>query len=180
MAIGYYGDVIFQVSTDKILTFKDFKENSSAKIEKHERIGQKPLSEFCGPELDTSSMTIVLKANNGINPIKEYKKLKTYNQNGEAHELVIGGEIIGQDKYVIIDMSASYNIIYRNGFVFSMQVDLNLEEYIENTKNIDNPKTPDKNKEPVYKEEEIRDTTADSQEESVMSVLLSELSQGIL
>jgi len=134
MAIGYFGeDIIFETSAEKVLTFNDFKHTSAAVVEQHKIIGKKPLSEFCGEELDSVSFSINLNANLGVKPQEIIDKLIDLKKKGMAETLVIGGKSIGLDKFIIKEVSTAYEKVYNNGFLFSAKVDLTLEEYISDT-----------------------------------------------
>jgi len=128
--IGYFGDIIFETSAQKVLNFRDFSRETNPRIEKHNRINKKPLLEFIGPDLDTISLTINLNFNLGVNVQEELKKLQKMTDRGEAEILVIAGNIIGSDKWVIKSKSEAWNTVYSNGFLYSASVSIQLEEYI--------------------------------------------------
>lgn len=134
MTIGYYGNIIFETSDNRILTFTNFSRNSTSRIEEHKLLGKKPLIEYCGPELEKVTFTINLNASNGINPDEELKKWRDYNMRGIAHDLIIGGNIIGYDKFIIESLSETYNTVYKNGFLYTAKVDISLCEYITDSK----------------------------------------------
>lgn len=134
MTIGYFGNIIFETSDQRVLTFNDFTRNSTAHIEEHKLIGKKPLIEYCGPELEKINFTVNLNAYNGINPEEELAKWRDYSLNGSAQELVIGGNVMGYDKFIIESLSESYNKIYKNGFLYSAKIDVSLAEYISDPK----------------------------------------------
>lgn len=134
MTIGYFGkDIIFETSSEKVLTFNDFKHSTSVVIEKHKIIGKKPLSEYCGQELDNVTFTINLNAGLGVKPLDIIDKLHELSGTGTAEPLVIGGKVIGLDKFLLNDVSTAYETVYNNGFLYSAKVDLTLEEYISDS-----------------------------------------------
>lgn len=135
MPIGYFGkDIVFETSSERVFTFNDFKHSASSVVEQHKIIGKKPLSEYCGEELDTVNFSINLNAGLGVNPIAIIDKLNELKSQGIADVLVIGNKVIGVDKFIIKEVSTAYEIIYNNGFIFSAKVDLSLEEYISDSK----------------------------------------------
>lgn len=134
MTIGYFGtDIVFETSANKVLTFNDFKHTAASTIEKHKIIGKKPLSEYCGQELNTVNFTINLNAGLGVKPQDIIDKLNTICEQGIAETLIIGGKTIGIDKFLIVDVSTAYDVVYNNGFLYSAKIDLSLEEYISDT-----------------------------------------------
>lgn len=130
MALGYLGDIQFNVSSKQVLTFKDLNYSSSAKLHNHEIIGQKPLTEFLGCDLDKISLTIELNSTLGIDIKKQLATIKEYEQTGKPLEFVLGSEPLGLDKWQIENSSKDYDIIYANGACTSLKLDLNLVEYI--------------------------------------------------
>ena len=131
--IGYLEDIKFNVSDKQILTFKDFSHSSSAKLHNHEIIGNKPLTEFIGCELDKITFTIELNALYGVEISDILDKLCTYEQSGTPLNLVIGEEVFGTDMWVIESTSRAYNQVYQNGVCTQVNVDLNLSEFISNS-----------------------------------------------
>lgn len=133
--IGQFGDIVFQTSDNKILTFKDFQRQSSAKIEKHQMIGQKAKSEFLGTELETISFIVDLNAGLGVSPYIEIEKFRYKLNNGVAEPLIIGGNRLGQDLWIISNLSDSWNTVFNDGFLYSASLNITLEEYISDVTN---------------------------------------------
>jgi phage protein U len=128
--IGYLGDIVFETSDQRILTFADFKHDITARWESHAIIGQKPRLEFIGAELETVSFTILFKADLGVKPSEELQKLREKIQNGKAELLVIGGIPLGDDLWVIESMSESWNCLWNEGQLYSASGDITMKEYI--------------------------------------------------
>lgn len=128
--IGQFGDIVFETSDKKILTFKDFSRQASAKIEKHELIGQKAKSEFLGTELETISFVVNLNASLGVTPYIEIEKFRHKLNSGIAEYLIIGGNRLGQDLWLIQSLSDAWNTIFNDGFLYSASLNITLEEYI--------------------------------------------------
>ncbi len=64
--IGTFGDVTFEVSSDKVRTFSDMKRSGSSRLASHDLIGRKPLLEFGGPGLETLTFNMALSAFLGL------------------------------------------------------------------------------------------------------------------
>ncbi|MFJ7407116.1 MULTISPECIES: phage tail protein [unclassified Lysinibacillus] len=129
--IGSFGDVIFEVSTNKLLTFNDLEKKSSAKWNEHDIQGNKAKLEFNGPGLIDISYRILLRAEHGINPLKEIAKLEGMQNKGEAHHFILGQKPIAPNKFVIADVSSGLRNIDPNGNVFSAEVTVSLKEYVD-------------------------------------------------
>lgn len=129
--IGSFGDVIFEVSQKKTLTFNDLEMKSSAKWDEHSIHRNKAKLEFDGPGLIDLSYSLLLRAELGINPMKEIAKLDRMKNKGEAHLFILGQKPIAPNKFVITDSSAGLKNIDQKGNVLSAEVTLSLKEYVE-------------------------------------------------
>ena len=56
--LGVFGTVPFICAFDKVFTFKDLARSRSVRWAKHDVIGQKPVLEWIGPELDRISLRL--------------------------------------------------------------------------------------------------------------------------
>lgn len=128
--LGFFGNIVFETSDNRILNFTGFTRDVSSRFAAHEVIGQKPKTEYIGPGLDTITFTINLNGNHGIKPRDEMDKWVSLTRNGEAHILVIGDKGIGTDKWVVKNVSQTWDVIFNNGELFSGKIDVALEEYI--------------------------------------------------
>lgn len=129
--IGYFGDVIFETSDQRILTFSNFKYDSAGRWEKHNVISQKPVSEFVGPDLDTITFTINLNGSYGVKPRDQMELWNSMVNNGTVDVLVIGTKALGQDKWAVKSVSEAWNTVFNMGELYSGSIDVTLEEYIE-------------------------------------------------
>lgn len=132
MMVGYFGNnVVFEVSSEKILTFDGFKYSSAGRWEKHNVISKKPISEFIGPDVDTISFTIILDGSFGIKPREEMERWIKMVNDGIADILVIGNKPLGKDKWSVKSISESWDKIFNQGELWSGKIDVSFEEYIE-------------------------------------------------
>lgn len=129
--VGYFGNVVFEASRKKVLTFTGLKHDSTGRWEKHNVIGKKPISEFIGPDLDTISFTINLNGSNGVKPRHEMEKWTKMVNEGVADVLVIGHKALGKDKWAVKSVSEAWDVIFNRGELYSGKIDVTLEEYIE-------------------------------------------------
>lgn len=73
--IGSYGDIVFEVSSERVKTFRDFQIQRSAKYSEHAIHGRKALLEFTGLSPASLSINIRLDAGLGLNPKEELNML---------------------------------------------------------------------------------------------------------
>ncbi len=129
--IGNLGKLItFEVSSDKVLTFRDMTQTVKGRWTTHAVIGKKPVSEFLGADQRTLSLSIFLSATHGVKPRETIKTIEKSIEKGKSHKLVIGGEQVGEKKWVITDMSETWGNIISDGCLVSANLTLNLAEYV--------------------------------------------------
>lgn len=128
--IGVFGDIIFETSDKKILTFNNFTQNVSGRWASHDRIGLKPRQEFLGPGLRTISFNIVLNAMHGVKPREMLEKLESVVENGTVNTLVIGTKAVGENKWIIKEISETWDVVMNKGELVRASLSLSLEEYV--------------------------------------------------
>ena len=129
--IGNLGKlIVFEVSSDKVLTFGKLQQNVKGRWTTHEPIGNKPVPEFLGPGQRTVSLPIFLTVNHGIRPRSTIEKIEKAVESGTPFTFVIGGKKVGSHKWVISDMSETWDEIIQDGVLVSAHLTLNLAEYV--------------------------------------------------
>ena len=128
--IAYFGDMEFEVNGWKVMTFTEFSRKSSARWAEHEVIGEKPMSQFLGPELDVVTFTVPLNASYGLSPRHIMEMWLGYNREGLAFPLIIGDKPLGVDKWVVIDINQEWGTVLNDGKLYSGSIDVTLKEYI--------------------------------------------------
>lgn len=129
--IGNLGKLItFEVSSDKVLTFRDMAQTVKGRWATHARIGRKPKSEFLGADQRALNLSIFLSATHGVKPRETIKNIEAAVEKGNSYTLVIGGEQVGANKWVITDMSETWGDIIQDGKLVSAHLTLNLAEYV--------------------------------------------------
>lgn len=129
--IGQLGDIEFEVSSDKVLTFDGFSRAGTARYAYHTRQGHKELSEFLGPSLQEISMTISLSVTGKVDPNKEIKRLRELMALGEAVLFILNGEVQGDGYWCITNLSESHKTIDSQGRTLAADVQVSLKEYLE-------------------------------------------------
>ena len=129
MIVGAFGDTVFEVSMLRVITFDGFKRTVKAKYASHEIIGRPAVLEFVGRELEEVSLTIKLMSNLGVTPEEEALKLREMCQRGEPNFLIIGETVIGENEFVLMDVTESVNQWIGTNIMVN-QLDLNLKEYV--------------------------------------------------
>lgn len=136
MAIGSLGSLItFKVNTDKkgninVLTFNSLSQKVAGRYSTHNIIGKKPKTEFLGPDLRTLSFNITLSAMLGVKPRTTLTKIEKAVESGEAYTFTVGTKKVGSNKWVITDISETWNEIYNKGELVEASLSLSLKEYV--------------------------------------------------
>lgn len=131
MAIGSLGDIVFEVSSEKIRTFRDLQIQRKANYTEHAIHGKKGLLEFTGFAAATGSLNIRLDAALGVNPQEEFEALLDVFNEHQAVPLILNGEPVGDGLWVIEGIDESFEIVNNKGEAIALEVPLKLKEYIE-------------------------------------------------
>lgn len=129
--IGYYGDIIFESSDKRLLTFSDLNRTTESRWAAHEVIMRKPAQEFLGPGLDTVTFSINLNGRLGVKPRHEMEKWLIKSRAGTADFFFVGGKGLGVNKWIVKNVSQMWGTVLNKGEVLSGKVDVTLEEYVE-------------------------------------------------
>lgn len=128
--IGNLGSlIVFEVSMDKALTFKNMTQSVKGRWTVQNPILGKPYSEFLGPGQRTLSLSILLTAMHGVQPRETIERIEAAVEGGIPYKLVIGGKMVGNYQWVITDMSEAWEKIIQGGKLVSANLTLNLAEY---------------------------------------------------
>ncbi|PAQ15076.1 hypothetical protein CD798_08520 [Bacillaceae bacterium SAOS 7] len=147
MEIGSFAGLVFEVSADKVLTFKDFSRSSGSRWSVHEINGKKPMPEFIGPGQESIPLKITLKTSHGVHPEKTLNKLIEFKDAGKVSTFIIGNKRITNGYWYLEEVSADYKQIDNQGRILSIEVSLSLKEYpkppeIRSKPNTQKPKPP--------------------------------------
>lgn len=130
MAIGNFGrDIVFSVSREKVLTFQNFKLAAAGRWTETQRIGSAPHQQFLGPDTSSVTLTIVLDAAHGVKPRTMQEKLRNACKTGTPEYFVVGNRKVIEEKLVITNLSEAWEIIYNQGEVARMKVDVTFKSY---------------------------------------------------
>lgn len=129
--VGNFGSrITFETSDRKILTFSGMSQKVSGKYAKHNVSGQKDRPEFTGPGNRSVSFKILLDVNLGIRPQEIISSIEEAVENGETQYLVIGGKLVGQNKFYISSVSEALDVVMDQGEVARATLQVSMEEYL--------------------------------------------------
>ena len=130
MPLGALGDIVFQVSSREVITFRDMKRTTKARYATHEINGQKPLLEYLGPDGEEITFTMKFSTSWGAEPSEQAGRLRELCEKGEAMYLVIGNQTIGANQWIIESVGESLESVDNMGRVIVSEVDVTLKEYV--------------------------------------------------
>lgn len=129
--VGNFGSrIIFEVSENKVLTFSGLTQKVSGNYAKHSVIGQKDRPEFTGPGNRSLTLKIVLDVSLGIRPRDVMEDIERAAETAETEYLVIGGRIVGENRFYISSVSEVFDVILNGGEIARATLNLTLEEYV--------------------------------------------------
>lgn len=127
--LGKYGDIIFETSDKRILSFKEFSQNISGRWGSHSVIGKKEKMEFNGPAKRKVTFKMTFRAIYGIRPREMLERLEYMVEKGLVDYLVIGGRAVGENRFAITGLSETWDTIYSGGELAKASVTVTMEEY---------------------------------------------------
>ena len=125
MNIASLGDVTFSVSDSVIQTFRNLKYTESASYSQHKPHGRMAVPEFTGFDAPQITFEITLSAYFGVNPRKEYDKLREMLLAKKGYALAIGTELFG-DLWLVTNLSRAFDYLYKDGTPTQYKVSITL------------------------------------------------------
>ncbi len=134
--IGYLGTdanngIQFVVSREVFRTPDNMKWSGSARYAVHNRHATHALTEFTGLDPDKFNFDLLLTAELGVDPMAELEKLWTYERNGEAVGLVMGGHAYGKYRWTVQSHEVKVKYTDTAGDLYAVEVSVNLLEYLK-------------------------------------------------
>lgn len=131
MYVGALGNIPFIVSKPYLRTFRDYGRESGGRWAKHEIVGEKPVLEFLGPDIEKISFKMLFRADQGVTPSAELEKLRKLRDTGKASVLILGWKPVGKHLWVVESLGETVNYWSTFGRILSATVDVTLAEYTE-------------------------------------------------
>lgn len=131
--LGCFGSIIvFEVSANKILTYRDLKRSQAGRWATHPIALKAPRSEFLGPDLTQCSMEVSLSAEHGVKPRRTIKAIEKAVRAGTVESIAIGGKVFGHGghKWYIESVSETWDEIWNQGELVRATITLNFKEYV--------------------------------------------------
>lgn len=99
MIVGCLGDLIFQVSSDTVLTVSNFVESASTRYAIHQRHNNSACLEYTGMDPDQLTFDIELSEYLGVYPQSAINILWSYIRSGQPVSMVLGRTVYGNPDF---------------------------------------------------------------------------------
>ena len=134
MQIGSFGDVIFRVEEENILTIKAMSREKKSRWEEAQILNDLSFLDFRGRDLTTVSLDIQLIETSKMKIVDTLNTLNNMLENGENHELILGNTLIGEFPFVLESMSEKFEK-HQEQFQH-VELSITLKEYRDNQKSL--------------------------------------------
>ena len=127
--LGSYGDIIFTVSRNQVLTPNSIDIDCSSKTEEHDNLGEVAYTEFLHRNLRNVSFNVKLLSTL-VNIPDTILKLEKICENGEFYPLILGGKPLSEHGFMLINFKEGIKSTLGNGELEIVECSLTLKEYI--------------------------------------------------
>ena len=128
--IGSFADLMFEVSSAKVLTYDDYKRETKARYAKHELINQTTVLEYLGAELEEISFKMTFLTRMNVDPITEAQKVRDMCLDGVADYLILGNNVIGDNLWIIESVGEEATSWDNRGNILASSVTVKMLEYV--------------------------------------------------
>lgn len=129
MAVGTYGDILFETSDEKVFAPDKLQRSVSGVWQTHKLRGRKPRTEYFGPGLRKVTFRMTLLATLGVRPRAMLERLAAIAEGRQAYPLIIGGKPLADGPMRLVSLSEEWNTVYRGGELAAATVSVTMEEY---------------------------------------------------
>lgn len=96
MLVGYMDDIPFLTSGMLVRTFDEWTRGSEGRWAKHDLMGEKPVLEFLGPDVEEISFKMLFRSDLGVDPRAEIERLRQMRDEGAVFPLSWGIRPLGR------------------------------------------------------------------------------------
>lgn len=128
--IGSFGELVFEVSRERVFTYDEYNRESKARYAKHELINQAAVVEYLGRELEEITFNMIFNIRLGVNPAEEAQRARELCHDGIADYLILGNEVIGDNLWTIESISESAEFWDGEGHIIASKIKVKMLEYV--------------------------------------------------
>lgn len=127
--VGAFMGLTFTVSSQKLLTVSNLKGSTGSEWASHARTGAKAKSQWIAPKLESYSMQLRLRAQDGVNPRETLEALRKAAESPRADYFILGGKPLSDLPFKITSISDTWDTVLSGGILTACTVEINIEEY---------------------------------------------------
>lgn len=128
--IGAFNELVFEVSTERVITYDDYKRDTKARYARHELINQTSVLEYLGRDLEEISFTMMFTVSLGVDPAEETSKLRRMCLDGVADYLILGNTVVGENLWTIESVGEAKKAVDHFGKTIVASVNVKMVEYV--------------------------------------------------
>lgn len=128
--IGAFNELVFEVSTEKVITYDDYKRETKARYARHELINQTNVLEYLGRDLEEITFTMMFTVSLGVDPAEETSKLRRMCLDGVADYLILGNTVVGENLWTIESVGEAKKAVDHFGKTIVSSVNVKMVEYV--------------------------------------------------
>lgn len=128
--IGAFNELVFEVSTEKVITYDDYKRDTKARYARHELINQTSVLEYLGRDLEEITFTMMFTVSLGVDPAEETSKLRRMCLDGVADYLILGNTVVGENLWTIESVGEAKKAVDHFGKTIVSSVNVKMVEYV--------------------------------------------------
>ena len=128
--IGAFNELVFEVSTEKVITYDDYNRETKARYARHELINQTSVLEYLGRDLEEITFTMMFTISLGVDPAEETSKLRRMCLDGVADYLILGNTVVGENLWTIESVGEAKKAVDHFGKTIVSSVNVKMVEYV--------------------------------------------------
>ena len=129
--IGSWGPIVFTMSSLRKFSFSGGSREVKYRWGQTEVVNGKARLQFGGEELEGFEIDLFLSVDIGLNPRREIEFIKRIADQGEAYPLIIGGQPLGKNMFVVAALPQEWTRIAGNGKVLELHGSISFLEFVD-------------------------------------------------
>jgi hypothetical protein len=129
MLFCIFGPKGFTVSSDKIMTFEDFKFATSLETQKQENLGRKPSTQIKNVNLSTFSIKVKVDATLGVHPSAQIDEWINVLSQAKPYPFLLNGSPFLNTKWLLVNVTVDKTSVDKYGNILSAELNLSFDEF---------------------------------------------------
>ena len=126
--LGQIGDIPFEVSSKKVMSFNSFTRTDSPRVSEINYINKRPGTQYNGTARSTGSFTLPLFSSLGVDIEDACLTLRGYAKQGKALKFILGGKSVFFKDVRITSLETSFSDFDGKGKPIAATANVSVEE----------------------------------------------------